>query len=205
MTKARKRAIEDDEARFGPRVDKSRGAIRRVLRKGARLVRDAVSVVFQSDEKSSYPGLAREAFGAQRLTHERTNSTLARMTWNPLFPINHSEAMARDLMGRLRRESWLVSKKGAYLDLHLQLYMAYRNYVRPRFNHDTKTPAQLLGFVAKKMTPRNLSTWRQDWGDRSIHPAGGQEVPDRGGGPPGDGGRGLSREVPNEGASSFQF
>ena len=42
----------------------------------------------------------------------------------------------RDLMGRLRRESWLVSKKRRYLDLGLQVHMAYRNLVRKRFNHD---------------------------------------------------------------------
>ena len=69
------------------------------------------SRLLQTDEKSTYPGLAGRVFGHDRLQHERTNSKLARTTWNPLFPINHAEAMARDLMGRLRRDSWLTSKK----------------------------------------------------------------------------------------------
>ena len=102
--------------------------------------------------------------------HHTTPSKVPRMDWNPLFPINHTEAMARDLMGRLRRESWLVSKKGWCLDLHLQLFMAYRNYVRTRFNRDRESPAQLLGYVDRLMKPTELLSWRQDWGGRSIHP-----------------------------------
>jgi hypothetical protein len=92
------------------------------------------------------------------------------MTWNPLFPINHTEAMMRDLQGRLRRESWLVSKKRRYLDLAVQLWMAYRNYVRRRFNFDDRTPAQVLGFVPRRMTPGELLSWRQEWGALSLHP-----------------------------------
>ncbi len=104
--------------------------------------------------------------------HRRTNSRLARGTWNPLFPINHTEAMARDLTGRLRRDSWLASKVGWCLDLHLQLHMALRNYWRRRFNRDKESPAQMLGFVPRRMTAPQLLSWRQDWGQRSLHPLG---------------------------------
>ena len=123
-----------------------------------------------TDEKSTYPKTAREVFGEDRLVHHRTNSTLERDTRNPLFPINHTEAVARDLMGRLRRDSWLVSKKRRYLDLALALWMAWRNYVRKRFNTDEESPAQLLGFVPRRMTETEMLSWRQDWGRRSIHP-----------------------------------
>ena len=128
------------------------------------------SVLLETDEKSTYPSLARSVFGKKRIQHERTNSKLARTTWNPLFPINHTEAMARDLLGRLRRESWLVSKKGWCLDLGLQYFMSYRNYVRRRFNRDEASPAQLLGFTRRRMKVGELLSWRQDWRDRSIHP-----------------------------------
>lgn len=170
MTPARRRAIAADEKKSGPRKDESRAAIRRTLAAGARMVEGLSSVVLYTDEKSSYPGLAREAFGADRLIHHTTRSDVPRTTWNPLFPINHTEAMARDLMGRLRRESWLVSKQGWCLDLHLQILMAYRNYVRRRFNRDAESPAQLLGYVDRRMKPTELLSWRQDWGRRSIHP-----------------------------------
>jgi len=92
------------------------------------------------------------------------------MTWNPLFPINHTEAMARDLMGRLRRDSWLVSKKRRYLDLGLALFAAYRNYVRARFNGEDESPAQRLGFVNRRLRVGEVLSWRQDWGRGSIRP-----------------------------------
>ena len=155
------------------RKDESRRAIRAVLSSGAALCRGLRSVVFQSDEKLTYPSLAERAFGARRLLHETTNSKVPRWTWNPLFPINHTEAMLRDLMGRLRRDSWLVSKKAWCLDLHLQLFMSYRNYMRRRFNYDRKTPAQILGFVDRPLSAGQLLSWRQDWGLRSIHPLAG--------------------------------
>lgn len=170
LTEARKRAILQDRRRFGPRKDLSERSVRRTLRRGADLAQGLDRVFFESDEKASYPRLAREAFGRSRLVHSRTSSKIARRSWNPLFPINHTEAMARDLMGRIRRESWLVSKKRRYLDLGLQLWMAYRNYLRRRFNYDKQSPAQLLGFVPRRMTPGELLSWRQDWGKHSIHP-----------------------------------
>jgi hypothetical protein len=104
------------------------------------------------------------------LVHRCTSSKLARTSANPLFPINHTEAMARDLTGRLRRESWLVSKKRRYLDLGLQVFLAYRNYVRRRFNFDEFSPAERLGFAPRRLTETEVLSWRQDWAERSIHP-----------------------------------
>jgi len=172
MTKARRRAILEDEQRFGPRKDLSARSVARTLDRGADLVSNLDRVVLESDEKASYPAHARRAFGATRLEHRTTNSRLARGTFNPLFPINHTEAMLRDLTGRLRRESWLVSKKRRYLDLGMQLWIAYRNLVRRRFNPDRKSPAQLLGFVKRRLTCGEALSWRQDWGRDSIHPLG---------------------------------
>jgi hypothetical protein len=171
MSAARERAIAEDECRFGPRQDRSERAIKRVLRRGAALAAGLERVELETDEKLTYPRLAREAFGAERLEHRTTNSQVARMTWNPLFPVNHTEAMVRDLMGRLRRESWLVSKKRRYLDLALHVFIAYRNYVRRRFNFCEESAAQTLGFVKRRLRPGELLSWRQDWGlARSMHP-----------------------------------
>jgi len=170
MTPARVRAIRQDARRFGPRKDLSARSVARTLRRGADLVGGHGRVIFESDEKASYPGHAKRAFGAARLEHHTTSSKLARTTWNPLFPINHTEAMLRDLTGRLRRESWLVSKKRRYLDLGLQLWMAYRNLVRRRFNRDQESPAELLGFARRRLRWGETCSWRQDWGRRSIHP-----------------------------------
>lgn len=170
MSEARRRAILKSEMRYGKRRDCSRRGTARTLRRGAAIAGRMKIVTLFSDEKSTYPKLARESFGANRLQHLQTNSKRVRDIFNPLFPINNTEAMGRDNMGRLRRESWLASKKRRYLDLALQVWMAYRNYVRRRFNYDKKSPAQRLGFVDRRMSPGQLLTWRQDWGRKSIHP-----------------------------------
>ncbi len=170
MTPARVRSIARSEERHGIRKDRSRRAVARSLKRAADMASELDRVELETDEKSSYRNLAREAFGPTRLRHRQTNSRLPRTTWNPLFAINHTEAMARDLLGRLRRDSWLVSKKRRYLDLALNVFCAYRNLVRRRFNDDERSPAQMLGFVPRRFTPHEVLTWRQDWEDRSIHP-----------------------------------
>lgn len=170
MTKSRLEAIADDERRFGRRKDLSQRSVRRTLERGAVLSRHLPFVVLSTDEKTTYRPLAEQAFGRERLVHLQTSSKLARTTWNPLFAINSTEAMARDLLGRLRRESWLVSKARRYLDLGLQLFMAYRNLVRRRFNDDEQSAAQRLGFVTRRLSWGETLSWRQDWGRRSLHP-----------------------------------
>jgi transposase-like protein len=170
MTPARQRAMFEDEQRFGRRRDQSIGRLRRTFRRAADLARNLGSVLLETDKKTAYVGLAIEAFGQARLLHQRTSSKLARTIANPLFPINHTEAMARDLSGRLRRESWLVSKKRRYLDLGLQVFLAYRNLVRRRFNFDQLSPAAMLRFVPRRLTETEVLSWRQDWAERSIHP-----------------------------------
>ena len=170
MTPARQQAMLEDELRFGRRRDQSRGKLRRTFRRAADLARSLSRVVLETDKKTAYVDLAIAAFGRDRLVHGRTSSRLARTIANPLFPINHTEAMARDLTGRLRRESWLVSKKRRYLDLGLQVFLAYRNYVRRRFNFDQLSPAALLKFVPRRLTETEVLSWRQDWAERSIHP-----------------------------------
>jgi transposase-like protein len=169
MSAARLASIAAEDA-IAPRKDLSRRSIRRALKRGADLLSGLATVRFESDEKPVYPSLAKEAFGASRLEHVTTNSKLPRTSWNPLFPINSTEALARDLMGRLRRESWLVSKCRRYLDVALHVFIAYRNLVRRRFNRDAFSPAQLLGFAPRRLTPGEVLSWRQEEGRRSIHP-----------------------------------
>ena len=170
MTLARRRALERDEKRFGKRRDRSRRSVQRTLRRGADIARSLPIVVLETDKKTSYVVLAKETFGRRRLVHRTTSSKLPRDIRNPLFPINQTEAIARDLMGRLRRQSWLASKKRRYLDLGLQLFVAYRNYVRRRFNPDQFSAAQKLGFAPRRLSASELLSWRQDWGKASIHP-----------------------------------
>ena len=161
----------DELRKKGRRRDGSRRACRRTLGRAAALARNLGTIGIETDEKRTYPSLIREAFGAEHaIAHETTKSSRIRDVSNPLFPINQTEAIARDLMGRLRRQSWLVSKKRRYLDLGLALFIAWRNLVRRRFNYDECSPASMLGFTPRRMTEEELCSWRQDWGRRSVHP-----------------------------------
>ncbi len=170
MSSRRVEAIARYEEREGRREDQSRACLRRMLKRTSRLCRRLGVVCFDTDEKAVYPGLLRQAFGP-RLVHQQFSSKLPRDTSNPLFRINLTNAMARDLNGRLRRRSWLASKRRQFLDLQLHVFTAYRNFVRPRFNGETESPAQRLGFVDRRLTPAELMGWRQDWGWFSSHPA----------------------------------
>ena len=172
MSKARKAAIAEDRARFGPRKDLSRQSIMRTLERGAAMLHTDQGVLIDTDEKSTYAGLLRKVFGGRLLGHRKTNSLVLRATWNPLFPVNSEEARARDMMGRIRRESWLVSKARRWLDIGLQVHMAYRNYVRRRSNPEEASPAMRLGILKRRLRPEELLSWRQSWGARSPLPMG---------------------------------
>ena len=167
----RRRVAQDiDEGKRGPRRDQSRRCVRAVLRTLSHRIGGA-QLVFRTDKKISYGELAREVFG-ERVQHETTSSTDIRSTFNPLFAINTTLAMTRDNCGRLRRRSWLVTKRAKRLRAHLSIFTIYRNYMRRRFNHDaeSETSAVLLGLLPRQLHQHEVLAWRQDWGERSIHP-----------------------------------
>lgn len=170
MTKKRLRKLAIWEKKHGRRVDRSRGAIRRTLEHGAALLDGSAQLKLYTDEKLTYPAHARSAFGTKLVEHHKTNSKLVRNTANPLFPINHEDARSRNMVGRLHRQSWLVSKLRTYLDPALHLHLAFRNLVRTRFNRDEESPAQLLGFLPRRLTLGEVLSWSQRWGKRSPHP-----------------------------------
>jgi len=165
-----RRARQDHEERHGPRPDQSADCVREVLTTLAGKVPTG-NIFLHTDQKASYATIARGVFG-DRLVHTTTAGTLVRDTHNPLFSINTTMAMTRDNCGRLRRKSWLVTKKAERLQNHLLLFTIYRNYVRRRFNRDKEadTPAKILGLLPRNLRQQEVLAWRQDWGDHSIHP-----------------------------------
>ena len=167
---ARRRWQDKEEQKHGPRPDQSRECVSAVM-KSLDGCLDGGSLVLRSDEKSSYPTVAKEIFG-ERVKHEQTSGRNPRTVFNPLFPINTTLAMTRDNCGRLRRKSWLVTKKGVRLQLHMQQFVVYRNYVRKRFNRDKepKSPAVHLELIPRSLTLADAIRWRQHWGLLSIHP-----------------------------------
>lgn len=165
-----RRARQDRDEQSGPRPDQSNECVRNVLQELARKVPTG-KILLRTDQKASYATIAKEVFG-DRLVHETTAGTLVRNTHNPLFAINTTLAMTRDNCGRLRRRSWLVTKKAERLQNHLMIFAVYRNYVRRRFNRDpiTHTPAKFLGLLPRHLDRLEVLAWRQDWGNHSIHP-----------------------------------
>ena len=166
----RRRARQErDEQRHGRRPDESSACVEHVLTALARRVAEAVTL--RTDEKPSYRRIAKRVLG-ERLLHETTSGRAVRNRRNPLFAINVTIAMTRDGCGRLRRRSWLVSKKKERLQNHLHIYTVFRNYVRRRFNRDgeRQTAAVLLGLLPRQLQFDDVLAWRQDWDERSVHP-----------------------------------
>ena len=168
---ARRRVQDAVERRHGRRRDRSRRCVEAVLGELRRRI-GATPLRLTTDEKPTYARLIRRIFG-RAAQHETTSSTMVRATFNPLFPINHTLTMTRDNCGRLRHRSWLVTEKVRYLRRHMQVFTAYRNYVRRRHNFDkpSDTPAVLLGLIDRPLRSAQVLGWRQDWESRSVHPA----------------------------------
>jgi transposase-like protein len=164
--------IRRSKRRLGARPSRSDQGVRRVMSTARKLWDRQGRVHGIFDRKPGYPARLREVFGTDRVSFEQHSGKRPRTPQNPLFPINHTHAMARDLVGRLRRRSWLASKQRRCLRLGLALFTCFRNYHRPRTNRVTKTPAQLLGLCRARLSFEAMLSWRQDFGRRSLRVAG---------------------------------
>ena len=172
MTPGRLARVQKHKDAYGAREDLSPDACREVLERVAAFRPAAPEVRLDTDCKSTYPGYAKGAFEGMPFTHRQTLGSDPRGRHSPLAAINLTEAMMRDLTGRVRRESWLVSKRCCYLNLHLGLYSAWRNWVQPRFNKDKQCPGEIAGFAQRRMARGELVGWRQSWGQLSPSPYG---------------------------------
>ena len=161
--------IARQEATEGPRPDGSKAAVTQAFAVLDSVTQRLPVIRLVTDEKPLYGKLARERFGV-RLEHVKVSGLLPRIPSNPLQPINFNELMMRDLLGRLRPDSWLVSKKHGYGQRANWFYASFRNFVRRRVNRVRESPAMVLGFTNQRWKPAELLAWRQDWGQSSIYP-----------------------------------
>jgi hypothetical protein len=160
LSVADKEKKEDLELRFGKRRSGSVKAVQRTFEALARIHRTQGGVEIATDRKPSYDSCLRRLFG-ERLRHERHSSKAARNYRNPLFPINHTLAMLRDGVSRLVRRTWAGSKLRERLDLHLWIWIAYRNYIRAITNRAKRTtPAMAIGFEHRPWRRKELLAWR---------------------------------------------
>ncbi len=160
MTPRQKSRRRAHEARHGPRPTRSDAAVRRCLASLARSARARVPL--DSDRKASYRRIARRLLGG-RLRHLTHDAAAPRNRLNPLFPINHSNAMLRYGLARLRRRSWCVTKRRIWLERALDMYTAWFNYCRGITIRTRTSPAQALGLAKRRLAIREWLSWRQDW------------------------------------------
>lgn len=171
-TKRRIRAMEEAE---GPRVDRHKTSVAKVLRTMVSCLVDRKPRFYflVTDEEPTYGGIFRRVNRALPDTEARhiqeSGSLVPRDVHHPLFPAHHTQALMRDRVGRLRRRSWLHSKCRKYLNLMLGMFICYRNYIRPARNGGQQTPGELAEIPDGCLTLGQLIGWRQDWGvERSM-------------------------------------
>jgi transposase-like protein len=154
------RAKKDErERKLGKRRSRSVLAVRRTFEMLARVHAANACVELQTDRKKSYVGAARRTLGPL-VRHRRYSSKARRDYRNPLFPINHTFAMLRDGISRLVRRSWAASKLRERLELHMWIWIVYRNYVRGITNRARHTtPAMALGIEARRGCVAEILAW----------------------------------------------
>jgi hypothetical protein len=148
------------EERFGRRRNGSAEAVTRCF-EAWRRVHDGRLAHLITDRKSTYPGLFKRSFVHCFGSHVRIASTDTRNHGNPLFPINHTLAMLREHVSRLARRTWAASKLRERLELHLWIWIAWRNYVRGITNQARNvTPAMATGVTGSPLSVTRILRWR---------------------------------------------
>jgi len=156
LQKARRAAFEKSHGRRPSHSDLS---VRRCL---ATLARHADGPVpLDSDRKPSYHRIAWRLLG-RRLLHSTFDSQRRRDRANPLFPINHTNAMARYGLARLRRRTWCVSKRRHWLELALHAWAGWFNFCRGVTINTNVSPAQALGLASRRLQVHEWLRWRHD-------------------------------------------
>jgi hypothetical protein len=169
---SRRAKEKEGEKDLRRRRSQSNRVVARCLERLVRAVGREGGALLMTDQKPSYPAILRRFNSWGRVKHARCSGKLPRGKRNPLFPINHTLAMIRDGLSRLRRRTWCHSKRRLRLWQHLGIYFAWKNFVRVRFNGDQKTPAQFAKVVARRWSRSELVRWRLDLGPVSISPLG---------------------------------
>jgi hypothetical protein len=163
LTEQQQARLEKIEAVEGKRKSGSRAAVKRAFESLARVVPKEGSVCVRTDKKASYATILAKLFG-ERLEHARIEGRRQRGSRNPLFPINHTLARARDLVSRLVRQTWAASKRRERLEAHLWVMAAFRNYVdgwrsKPAARQRVSA-AQELGAVERRLSAEEFLQWR---------------------------------------------
>jgi len=160
MTRRQKARRAAHERLHGRRPTGSDAAVRRCL---AVLARHAEGVIrLDSDRKPSYGRIGRRLLG-RRFRHATHDAKRRRDRTNPLFPINHTNAMTRYGLARLRRRTWCVTRRRGWLELALHAWAGWFNFCRGITNKTDTSPAAALGLARRRLRLAEWLSWRQDW------------------------------------------
>ncbi len=120
--------------RYGKRIDERKKNRRELFKEiKPHLIESAV---IKSDENPHYPSDVKKFFvNANHKTYKGRRGCvvgygeLKSGGFDPLFSLNHTCAMLRDNINRLKRRTWATTKKKERLELHLAIYALYHNYI----------------------------------------------------------------------------
>lgn len=108
--------------KYGFRADESPEAIKDVMRVVKRVSKEKLIVA--SDLKNYYPTILKHTIPWAECKREKGDTTAGR---NLLSKLNFTCALLRQDLSRLRRKTWITTKKIIALENHLTLYIAYHN------------------------------------------------------------------------------
>ena len=161
LKEADRKRLARHVALHGPRRNRSREAVRRTLEAWRRHAAPGGATQLSTDRKSTYRPLLRSVFAGQGVSHSVYSSKSPRTHGNPLFPINHTNAMLRDSLSRLVRRTWGNSKKRLRLKSHLWVFVVFRNYVREITRAAPRVSAAMaLGVAGRRWKWSEVLRWR---------------------------------------------
>jgi transposase-like protein len=118
--------------KYGPRED-NRALARAMLFSSLKEIVKP-NVLFKSDQNPHYPKDVKRFF--PKATHIRYlgrkpahtgQGELKQGGFDPIFTFNHTAAMKRENINRLKRKTWSTTKKAENLRLHLAIFALYHN------------------------------------------------------------------------------
>jgi hypothetical protein len=120
------KGIERDDTRDDAR--------RSVMATVARCAKDRITVA--SDALACYPKIIKAAMPQADIKQIPAGRKDPDGRFDSLFGINHTCALLRHDLSRLRRKTWVTTKRLDRLFLHLYLYIAYHNkYSKQMFSY----------------------------------------------------------------------
>ena len=126
--------------KYGLRLDKRAQGRKKLMQNLKKLVIPKASI--KSDENPHYPNDVKKFFPqVKHFTYKGRRGSivgqgeLKKIGFDPLFSLNHTCAVLRERVNRLKRKTWSTTKKPERLTLHLALAALHHNLNLPSFKN----------------------------------------------------------------------